>query len=72
MQPCKGRGVQSWGLLRGRHCLEASLLHLGPLGPGQWLQDWGMLTHSGLSWEKLRVAVGVWVSGNGDWEGQGL
>ena len=44
----------------------------GATGPWQWWQDRGMMTHSGLSWEKLRVAVGVWVSGNGDWEGQGL
>lgn len=31
-----------------------------------------MPTHRGLSWEKLRVAGGVWVLGNEDWKGRGL
>lgn len=36
------------------------------------MQDQGVPTHRGLSWEKLRVAGGVWVLGNEDWKGRGL
>lgn len=52
------------GLLgRGQHA-EASPAALGPLRPGQGVQDPKTLTSGGLRGENLRVAEGVWVLGN--------
>lgn len=52
------------GLLGRGQYAEASPTVLGPLCPGQRVQDPKILTSGDLRGENLRVAEGVWVLGN--------